>query len=593
MTRNSKQWSAFMAAAAVALVSGCSDVLTPDMTGLERQLTPSFSSHIADDLFLIDNNCGNSTPGVACASGGPTGSDIFAVNLTGGQAVLSLVKGLHGTCAANSSIDCNTHFNQAHIGVTPDGGQLWAINRNDVGGGGWPAGYVDLTQASRPFTYVGQIQDLGSNGIVMATFSPEGDLMVANQLGNTIYRVSTSTLAVTGSWEVDINLDGADLAYNAAGDLFLYTNDRAFSTTDGDERGLYKITLGALLDGEGTATAVRVGVKPDPLFFTGLAFRAAGTGNLVMSNAVSDVIQEVNPATGAFGATYPFYLNGDPYDHQFGDMASSLRQPPAGATLLIIDEDGIDNGLHVNKSGGWITPSGPQFWTDREVNDDIAAYGLRNILRYFANSANFGRDITVRTGQTGDEGWFAPWCMPAKWLSTGSSSNNTCLEGAARTTAINNYFFNGKTPFPGAPSPTWAIPQSRLDKIPDVRPLRALGIQTLVGKDVCALVYDSDISINYDHNTPLRVNGNLQGATYGIAAFHVVSAHTLNNFSSSTLPQVKIRVLNPAVACQNLQLYNAPVPTSSSVPNDRVVPSSFNSEGSRSYRSIATGNIFQ
>jgi uncharacterized repeat protein (TIGR01451 family) len=315
-----------------------------------------------------------------------------------------------------------------------------------------------------------------------------------------------------------------------------------------------------------------------------IASLAAGASHTCTATGTASAGQYSNlgTATGSYNGTT--VTDTDP-SHYFGEE-------PAGAVLLIIDEDGIDNGLHVNKSGGWITPSGPQFWTASEVNDDLAAYGFRNVLRYFASSANFNREITVRTGQTGDEGWFAPHCIPRKWLgSSASSSSNECLSGADRTIGIHNYFFSGKTPFTGAPG-SWNIPQSRLDKIPHVRPLRALGLQTLVGKDVCALVYDSDISINYDHGTPLGVNGNLQGATLGIAAFHVISVHTLNNFSSSTLPQVRIRVLNPAAACTNFQLYNAPVPNSSSVPNDRVVPSVFNYTGSNSYRSIATGTVF-
>jgi probable HAF family extracellular repeat protein len=259
---------------------------------------------------------------------------------------------------------------------------------------------------------------------------------------------------------------------------------------------------------------------------------------------------------------------------------------PAGAVLLIIDEDGIDNGLHVNKNGGLtglITPSGPQFWTDKEVNDDIAAYGLRNVLRYFAG--NHGRSITVRTGQTGDEGWFAPNCIPQKWLNSAQSkTNNTCLEGANRDLAVNNYFFSGKTPFVGAPS-SWNLPQDRLDKVPHVLPLRARGLVSLEGKDVCALVYDSDISINYDHDKPLGVNGNLQGATLGIAAFRVNKVITLDKFSSSTLPQVNITILDASVACKNFQLFNAPVPNSSSEPNDRVVEN-LAGLGSKLYRSF-------
>jgi hypothetical protein len=243
----------------------------------------------------------------------------------------------------------------------------------------------------------------------------------------------------------------------------------------------------------------------------------------------------------------------------------------AGATLLIIDEDGIDNGLRLNRTGGGITPSGPSFWTDREVNDDIAAYGLRSILRYFADPINNGRTITVVTGQTGDEGWFAPACIPRKWLGSWvSDQDDTCLSGTDRATATNNFVFSGKKPFGSAPN-SWNLPQSRLDKIPHVLPLRARGLVSLIGKDVCAVVYDSDIGINYDHDKSLGVNGNLQGSTLGIAAFHVNTVRTLNRFSSSTLPEVQITVLSAADACGPFELFNPPVPNSSSEPNDRVV----------------------
>jgi hypothetical protein len=184
--------------------------------------------------------------------------------------------------------------------------------------------------------------------------------------------------------------------------------------------------------------------------------------------ATAGQYRNVGIATGSYNGTT--VRAGDP-DHYFAET-------PAGATLLIIDEDSIDNGLHLNRTGGGITPSGPRFWTDREVNDDIAAYGFRGVLRYFADSGNFGR-ITVRTGQTGDEGWLAPTCIPRKWLNSSTSSTaNSCLEGAERATGINNYFFSGQTPFGGAPS-SWAIPQNRLDKIPHVIPLRARGLVSL------------------------------------------------------------------------------------------------------------------
>ena len=234
--------------------------------------------------------------------------------------------------------------------------------------------------------------------------------------------------------------------------------------------------------------------------------------------------------------------------------------PPSSGNdvLLVIDEDSLDNGIHFNATGGPITPDGPNFFTEQEVNDDIASIGQRAVLRYFA--ANVGRTITVRTGQTGDEGWFAPTCIPQKWL---GGSSNTCIDPNSPdfATAINRY---------------WAgsVPQDPLDKTPHVMPLRALGLNRLVGRNVCAVVYDSDVSINYDHGDPsLGVNGNLKGAALGRVAIRVNSTSTLNNFSSSTLPQVNITIMAVG-GCGQWLLFNAPAPESSSVPNDRTAPGS-------------------
>jgi len=571
------------------------------------------------------------------------GSKIFKVDLDDAtnRANLTLRADLSvANCATllPAGVDCRVAFDKVHISASPDGKRIYAVNRQKPPAGpynsrysatdpartgdapntgikevipngyaytGLPMGYYDVDANS--FVWMGEFTGLPtSGGFVLATNSANGNLYVGSAQTNSIYRILAADLANNdlalksgNSWpvvleentSVALDLVGADMAFDAQGRLFVWTN-----TGTNSQRGLYRVVL----DGGSPekAVATRIGGS-STAYFTGLAFRDAGNGPLLGSTAVisnenltdDSRIYVIDPATGECCSIQVFdmYLNNVRYEHLYGDMTTGrlVTPPPAGAVLLIIDEDGIDNGLHVNKSGGWITPSGPQFWTEKEVNDDLAAYGFRNVLRYFAASSNFGKTITVRTGQTGDEGWFAPNCIPRKWLNSSTrSSDITCLEGAERTTGINNLFFSGKTPFAGAPS-SWNIPQSRLDKIPQVRPLRALGIQTLVGQDVCALVYDSDISINYDHGKALEVNGNLQGATLGIAAFKVESAHTLDRFSSSTLPQVKITVLDPAVACKNFRLYDAPVPNSSSEPNDRVIPSTVG-VGPKLYRSIAT-----
>jgi hypothetical protein len=237
----------------------------------------------------------------------------------------------------------------------------------------------------------------------------------------------------------------------------------------------------------------------------------------------------------------------------------------ADTVLLIIDEDGIDNGLNFNSYGGYITPEGPDFFSEWDVNDDMSSETQRYVLRYFEN--NIGDTLTLMTGQTGDEGWFAPNCIPAKWISSYYYDDNTCLTDSEQQSAIQNYLgFNGMYDIPY---------QERLDKIPDVRPLRALGLNQLIGKVVIAVVYDSDISINYDHYTFLGVNGNLQGETLGIVAFRVNEVRTLEGFSSSTLPEIQITILDASMFGNSyIGLHNAPIPMSSSIPNDRYAPGS-------------------
>jgi hypothetical protein len=233
--------------------------------------------------------------------------------------------------------------------------------------------------------------------------------------------------------------------------------------------------------------------------------------------------------------------------------------------FLIIDKDVLDNGIQFNNSGGEITPSGPQFFSDYDVNDDIASETQRNVLRYF--QFNAGQTISIMSGETGGEGWFAPNCVPAKWINSYSYMDSTCLTGSEQQIAIRNYLgLNGTSAIPS---------QQRLDQISDVRPLRALGLNRLIGKVVYAVVYDSDISINYDLGTPLGVNGNLQGETLGIVAFRVNAVRTLNNFSSNTLPELQITILNASsFGNSNFDLLKAPIPMSSSVPNDRYAPGS-------------------
>lgn len=213
------------------------------------------------------------------------------------------------------------------------------------------------------------------------------------------------------------------------------------------------------------------------------------------------------------------------------------------AVFLLIDEESIDNGNE------------PNGFSETDVNDQLADIGLRLPLKYFND--NEGKTIELYTGQVGDEGFFALKTIPASWKSTGPTA-----------VGLDNYLLPG--PNLGAPVPD-DDREVLLDEIPNVTPLRATALAMLVGQTVLAVVYDSDISINY---SPLT--GNLQGANLGRVAFDVLSVRKRTDGSTSSLPIVTIRIrsVNEVAGLPRVLFNNAPVPSSSSEPFDITPPSS-------------------
>lgn len=213
------------------------------------------------------------------------------------------------------------------------------------------------------------------------------------------------------------------------------------------------------------------------------------------------------------------------------------------AVFLLIDEESIDNDTEPNN------------FTSSEVNDDLSEIGQRRQLRYF--EANEGREITLYTGQVGDEGWYAVKTVPNTWIEAGPTDNG-----------LRNFLAPG--PGLGA-SGSSDDRDALLDDVPGITPLRATGLAMLEGQTVFAVVYDSDISINY---SPLR--GNLQGENLGVVAFDVLEVGARSDGSSSSLPYVRIRIQS-AYLVRELPLHlfeNAPILSSSSEPMDIQPPAS-------------------
>ena len=204
--------------------------------------------------------------------------------------------------------------------------------------------------------------------------------------------------------------------------------------------------------------------------------------------------------------------------------------------FLVIHEDSIENDKEPNNFSG------------SDVNNQVAEIGQRSQLKFFKE--NVGKTIELNTGEVGDEGWFALKSIPNRWVNAGPTEMG-----------LQNYL----EPGPGLGSPN--IDDDRdvlLDEIPDVTPLRATGLKMLVGYKVMAVVYDSDISINY---APLE--GNLQGANLGMVAFEVLSVRKRDD-NDSSLPAVSVKILdvNALSDFGKVLFSNAPEPQSSSKPFD-------------------------
>lgn len=209
------------------------------------------------------------------------------------------------------------------------------------------------------------------------------------------------------------------------------------------------------------------------------------------------------------------------------------------AIFLYIDEDSIDNGNEPNN------------FSEGDVNDNLVEIGLRRQLRYFQE--NVGKTIDLYTGQVGDEGWHAPKSIPNSWKSAGPT-----------TQGLLNYLVPG--PGLGGGEDDREV---LLDEIREVVPLRATALAMLTGETIFAVVYDSDISTNYD-----PIQANLQGANLGVVAFRVVSVDKRGNSSDSDLPRVTIRIMDASkIDQEGLYLFtNSPEPTSSSEPEDTDPP---------------------
>ena len=186
-------------------------------------------------------------------------------------------------------------------------------------------------------------------------------------------------------------------------------------------------------------------------------------------------------------------------------------EPPA--VLILLDRDALDHGPPPHPIPG------------EAVNDLIASVGVRDQLPYFA--ANIGQPLTLLGCQHGSDGWFALTNIQPGWASEPGANDG-----------LENYLLAG----PGLGSPDASgNRESLLHLVPSVVPVRAEGLRLLIGRAVCAVVYDNDITI-VDSATDLN------GPNLGIVAFQVLA---VDNFDDAELPRVEVQILDAKRACRS------------------------------------------
>ncbi|MHC4992186.1 MAG: hypothetical protein ACYTGC_14535 [Planctomycetota bacterium] len=191
------------------------------------------------------------------------------------------------------------------------------------------------------------------------------------------------------------------------------------------------------------------------------------------------------------------------------DPTNECEPPDDCLTLLIIDEETIDNGTSTVEMAAYACGVDP----DVLVNDDRPTeYG--NPPLYWNEYCPSEPDMywLLPSGQCQDEGLFAPG--PATGLDL-------------------DMFIAGM------------IGQDYLDEIPDVHPLRNPDLMQLIGRSCVAVVYDSDVSINYEYGMPYA---NLKGERYGLffmTVMDVLPPSLPESGSSSSLYDILVRALRP------------------------------------------------
>jgi hypothetical protein len=179
--------------------------------------------------------------------------------------------------------------------------------------------------------------------------------------------------------------------------------------------------------------------------------------------------------------------------------------------LIVLDEDALAPGL------------APTFFSDDDLNTELATVGLREQLPVFAG--NIGQSLAVSGGTLSDQGWFAMSGVPPAWvIEDGEALENLVDAG------------------PGLGSPDDNGSRTALlSAVPYVTPLQTAEFQLLMGRRVCGVVFAGDINLDASSLA------NLDVPNLGLVAFEVTS--TVAVADPAWLPDLQVNVLDAEDVC--------------------------------------------
>ena len=200
------------------------------------------------------------------------------------------------------------------LAASPDGTLLYTIDKDT-------SKLASITVPGGVYHEIGTVQEAAGpaiSQIVLAAVAPDGTLYAASQGDDNIYTVSTSTAVAVSKGKVfngatALDLSGADLVFATDGAMYIWTN----ANKSGAPNGLYVVNdpsampLAATYLGKGTGN-----------FFTGLAIRNNGGGDLVGSDTNADKIVVIDKTDGSMPLSYSMYKDDAPYAYAYGDMTA-------------------------------------------------------------------------------------------------------------------------------------------------------------------------------------------------------------------------------------------------------------------------------